>query len=44
VISTFLLGHGGEKVTLIIFEKKVPFALGLFLKHILYGMAQKKSK
>jgi hypothetical protein len=44
VISTFLSGHGGEKVTLIIFEKKFHLLCGYFWKDILYGMAQKKSK
>jgi hypothetical protein len=43
VISTFLSGHGGEKVTLIIFEKKVPFALWLFLeRHIIWNGAKKE--
>jgi hypothetical protein len=42
VISTFLLGHGGKKVTLIILEKKVLFALGYSWKEILYGIAQTK--
>jgi hypothetical protein len=42
VISTFLLGHGGEKVTLIILEKKVPLALGLFLERNIIWNGKKK--
>ena len=38
----FLLGHGGEKVTLIILEKKVPFALGLFLERNIIWNSTKK--
>jgi hypothetical protein len=43
LISTFLLGQGGKKVTLIILEKKKFHLLCVFFfKEILCGMVQKR--
>ena len=44
MISTFLLGQGGQQLHWIFLKKKVPFALWFFFwKEILYGMAQQKT-